>query len=88
MQTDGGTFTMRAAVRALDSRSDSFWIVVDDQRPVLWHIPRSTTWPARNVTDAAASRTATFALLSGEHRVRFYQRESGAGLDWFEFVAT
>lgn len=76
-----GTYTVRAETIAPTIRNDSFWVQVNDAAPVLWHVPRSTTWRTTTVRDAATRDTAQFAFDAGENRLTFYAREAGTFID-------
>jgi len=76
-----GHYELAATVTAIDSSSDSFYVQLNDDDPVTWHIaPRGQ----------AVTRTAPglFKLVAGENVVRFHHRETGTELDRFEFAQT
>lgn len=78
-----GVYRLDATVMGPAQNADSFWLEIDDDLDV-WHLPRSRTF-----VDATARTTAgprEFTLDAGEHRVRFYLRETGSFVDEFSLV--
>lgn len=79
-----GLYELDAVVRAPSSRSDSFYIGVNESDPVTWHIwPNRPTFETRTVS--VGSAPVQFQLDAGDNVVRFYYRESGTELDRFTF---
>lgn len=80
-------YVMSAKVRAPDASSDSVWIQIDDEEPVLWHMGAVGIQNLLTYTPVIDSRTVaqwTFRLDEGDHRVRFYHREAGVQLDYWQ----
>lgn len=84
--TELDQYEVGVRVQAPDSRSDSYWVQVDDADPVLWHIGAQGAQLnpifTRVLDSTASGRPAMQVNLEpGEHRVRFYHREGGVLLD-------
>jgi hypothetical protein len=76
-----GEFVLWARVRAGGpeaAKSDSFFVQVDDGKPVEWHMPGTHSWEWGRVANGVGQTAVSFALVPGEHRLRFLTRESGA----------
>ena len=66
---------------------NSFWVQVDDGEIYLWDTTVSEEAFVRDqVSQRGGVDPVEFSLDEGEHRLTFYQRETNAQLDWFEFV--
>jgi len=76
------------AVRALapGAASDSFWVQVNGNAPILWDVPQSSSWTDHVVRDGRSGQDLVFGLRQGTNTLRFYQRDSGTLLDKFVFV--
>lgn len=79
-----GSFAVWARVRAEpveSAKSDSFYVSLDDQKPIAWHMGDQGTWHWTRVSVGAAQDEVRFSLAPGEHRLRFETRESGAKIE-------
>ena len=79
-----GDFVVWARVRAggpEPAKSDSFFVQMDDAKPVEWHLPGTRTWTWGRVTNGVGQAAVAFALTAGEHRLRILTRENGAQLN-------
>ena len=82
-----GDYRLDARVDGPDPHSDSFYVTVDQQPPagLLWDI--TPGWNLQSLADRGDSAPTVLTLDAGLHRIRIYQREAGAGLDWIMVVA-
>jgi len=78
-----GLYRLDASVMGSGQNSDSFWVEVNDDLDV-WHLPRSSTFVPATAQNADGMRL--FELEAGEHRVRFYLRETGSLIEDFLLV--
>ncbi len=84
-----GSYVVWGRVIANDSASDSFYVTVDGQTPMVWHTMQGgvDTWIWDVVTErdfSAAFDTTSpnvYQLSAGTHTIEFAQREDGAKLD-------
>jgi hypothetical protein len=79
-----GEYVLWARVRAGGpevAKSDSFFVQMDDARPIEWHMPGTRPWTWGRVAHGLDQVPAAFALPAGEHRLCFLTREAGAQLD-------
>ncbi len=65
---------------------DSFFVQVDDGEIYLWDTTMSEEFVLDQVSQRAGDDPIRFPLAAGEHKIVFYQRETGTDLDWFELV--
>lgn len=68
-----GVYRLDASVMGPARNSDSFFVEIDGDLDV-WHLPRSRTFIPATARDTDGVRE--FRLEAGEHRVRFYLRET------------
>jgi|GEM_PF-2058111 len=78
-----GIYRLDASVLGSAQNADSFWVEIDDDNDV-WHLPRSTDF--KNATVRGANGQREFRLEAGEHRVRFYLRETGSLVESIRLV--
>jgi hypothetical protein len=79
-----GEFILWARVRAGGpelAKSDSFFVQIDDGKPVEWHLPGARRWSWARVASGSAQAAVSFPLAAGEHRLRLLTREAGAQVD-------
>ncbi len=60
------------------SKSDSFFVKVDDAAPAAWHMPTVSDWTWGRVSDGVAHREVRYRLTAGRHLLRLMTREPGA----------
>jgi len=80
----GGNYAIWARVRASGPeipKSDSFFVQMDGQEKVDWHMPGALSWVWGRVTAGVAQREVIFPLEACEHALRFLTREPGAQVD-------
>lgn len=79
-----GEYSIWARVRAEakeSASSDSFFVRVDDQKPIAWHTGGKSTWHWARVSEGVAHDEVRFSLAAGEHRLCFETREPGAKVE-------
>jgi len=80
-----GRYVVWARVRAAGEavgRSDSFFVRMDEEQQVAWHIAGSRRWVWDRVADGVTPRREMdFELAAGEHVLRFETREAGTQVD-------
>lgn len=81
-----GVYRLDASVIAPDAQSDSVWVSIDDNEPLIWDFRKGAEWHS----DFARSRTTEGPLLTilegGPTNVTFYLRETNSLIDEFELV--
>lgn len=76
-----GTFTIDASVFGADTRSNSFYVQVDDGPIEVWHFRDSDAdFSFQSVTEPNALLATQFELDAGQHTITFLHRESEAYL--------
>jgi hypothetical protein len=61
--------------------ADSFFVTMDGDRPIAWHIPAGEEWQWAPVSSGAGRSPVTFRLDAGKHEVTLQTREPGAQVD-------
>ena len=82
--TKPGDYLVWARVRAIDGKpteSDSFFVKIDGDRSVAWHMPNKGAWTWGKVADGVKQKPVLFALQPGQHTLSFLTREPGAKVD-------
>ena len=62
-------------------KADSFFVLMDNERRIDWHMPGSATWVWGKVASGADQKPVRYNLAAGKHRLVFQKREPGAQLD-------
>jgi hypothetical protein len=69
--------------RALGKAKDnSFWVQVDGDEPVTWHVDFQNRWKTEWVKGPIQTLPDQWTLDDGIHTFRIYTREMGTYLDW------
>lgn len=79
-----GEYVVWARVRVageIASKSDSFFVQMDDGQLVAWHMPARRNWTWGKVSLGVPHDPVSFELAPGEHVLRFKTREPGAQVD-------
>lgn len=79
-----GDYAVWARVRAEEqesARSDSFFVRMDDQKPIAWHMGGNGTWHWARVSEGVGQDELRFSLTAGEHRLCFETREPKAKVE-------
>lgn len=83
-----GEYRIDATVWAPNSSDDSFYVTVDNSARALWDMSVQPGFSVDSVSNRGGDNPVVWNLTAGDHIVRFYQREDGAGIDKFELVPT
>jgi hypothetical protein len=81
---EAGEYTVWGRVRVAGDvapRSDSFFVELDDNARIDWHIPARRDWTWGKVGAGVPSRPARWRLAPGSHTLRILTREPGAQLE-------
>ncbi len=79
-----GEYVVWARVRAageIASKSDSFFVQMDDGPDIAWHMPTRRDWTWGKVSSGVPHDPVSFDLPAGERVLRFKTREAGAQVD-------
>ena len=74
-------FVIWGRVQSGDGYHDSFWVNVDEQADVKWHISGNYDWAWKKVHDDNAYEPVIFHLTAGPHTLYINNREWGSKLD-------
>ncbi len=67
-------------------KSDSFFVALDDNQPIDWHMGAHPEWTWLRVTSGVKHAPVSFPLGAGEHRLVVRMREAGAQIDCLVFA--
>ena len=67
-------------------KADSFFVQVDDDPRVDWHMPGSKAWVWGKVGAGVERKPVSYVLKAGKHRLRLGMREPGAQVDCVLFA--
>ncbi len=87
--TEPGDYTIETQANAIDNRSDSFYVTINDQptNGHLWDIrPVTGTYITDNIADRNGNDPIVVNLTQGQHTITIHQREDGARLDKLTLV--
>ncbi len=79
-----GEYVIWARVRAageMSGKSDSFFVQMDEEPRVGWHMPSRRDWTWGKVAADVAQTPVSYELDAGRHLLAFMTREAGAQVD-------
>ena len=79
-----GDYIVWARVRATGDNlasADSFFVQIDKNKPISWHMHGKSTWSWQRVAEGVEDHEVAFQLQPGRHTLRFQTREAGAQID-------
>lgn len=80
-----GEYKIAARVSGPHGSANSFFAQVDNAEQYVWDISKTNQWSTEYVSDRGNGDVSLY-LGAGEHTLRVSVRESGAKLDYIEFV--
>ena len=86
--TSAGEYTMGGSVYGANTSSDSFYVQIDNEDYITWHL--KGLWHYEPVTDGTSLSSVRFMLTSGVHTLRLYAREADARVEymWLDKAST
>jgi hypothetical protein len=79
-----GEYALWARVRVQDGepgQADSFYVQMDENNRIDWHMPRTGTWIWGKVGAGVKHEPVSYELADGKHRLTLQMREPGAQVD-------
>lgn len=80
-----GEYKIAARVSGPHGSANSFFAQVDNAERYVWDISKTNQWSTEYISDRGNGDVSLY-LAAGEHTLRVSVRESGAKLDYIEFV--
>ncbi|MEM7332510.1 MAG: putative Ig domain-containing protein [Chloroflexota bacterium] len=82
-----GLYQINTQIYAADGGSNSFYVTINDEpvEGITWSFDPITGIYAEDYVSDTGVDPYQFVIASGDHDLKFYQREDGSRLDWFEF---
>lgn len=84
--TEAGRYRIDAVTTAADVQSDSFFVQLEGQDPILWHINRAEGFATSFVHVPGDPNPWVVELEPGQYDLTFFQREDSTLLDSFSLV--
>lgn len=83
---NGGTYRIDAQVSVPSGSANSFWVTMDGGAASLWDLPSSANGVIDSVNTRNGADPVIYRLESGDHILKFHEREDGTEMDSFTLV--